>query len=63
MSKTQTVVRVGQAWATARLALLSGLLFLPCACLQLLNAWSSKRWRERNLHAGLPVLVSGIAFM
>ncbi|KAK9845264.1 hypothetical protein WJX81_001592 [Elliptochloris bilobata] len=52
-----------QAWATARLALLSGLLFLPCACFQLLNAWSSKRRRERNLHAGLPVLLSGIAFM
>jgi hypothetical protein len=52
-----------QAWGTARLALLSGLLFLPCAVLQLVNAWSAKRFRERNLHAGLPVALSGVAFM
>ncbi len=52
-----------QAWGTARLALLSGLLFLPCAVLQLANAWSAKRFRERNLHAGLPVALSGVAFM
>ena len=39
--------------------------FLPSLRLlcRIYIAWSSKRFRERNFHIGIPLLLSGIGFM
>jgi len=36
---------------------------VPVAVTMIAIAWSSKQRKERNLHGGIPVLVSGIAFL
>ena len=51
-----------QAWHTSKLALISCILWVPTAIVMLAVAYSSKQWRERNLHLGIPIITSGIAF-
>lgn len=29
----------------------------------ILIAWSSKKYKERHLHGGIPVFISGVAFL
>ena len=29
----------------------------------ILVAWSSKKYKERHLHGGIPVFISGVAFL
>ena len=52
-----------QAWYTAKLALISSLLYVPSAVFMQLVAWSSKRFRERNFHAAVPAVIGGIGYM
>ena len=53
----------GQAWHTTKLALISCVLYVPIAVGMIAIAYSSMKRKERNLHGGIPVLVSGVAFM
>ena len=52
-----------QALANAKIALLSTAVFAPAAAGMIGNAFLSKHFKERNFHGGVPVLVSGIAFL
>jgi hypothetical protein len=52
-----------QAWHTTKLALISCVLYVPIAVGMIAIAYSSMKRKERNLHGGIPVLVSGVAFM
>ena len=31
--------------------------------MMILVAWSSKKYKERHLHGGIPVFISGVAFL
>ena len=52
-----------QSWQTTKNALISCAVYVPVAVTMISIAWSSKRHKERNLHGGIPVLVSGVAFL
>jgi MFS family permease len=52
-----------QAWYTAKLALISSLLYVPSAVFMQLVAWSSKHFKERNFHAAVPAIIGGIGYM
>ena len=52
-----------QALANAKIALISTAVFAPAAAGMIGNAFLSKHFKERNFHGGVPVLVSGIAFL
>ena len=52
-----------QAWHTTKLALFSCVLYVPIAVGMIAIGYSSNKHKERNLHGGIPVLISGIAFM
>jgi hypothetical protein len=52
-----------QAWYSAKLALISAILYVSAAIIMSIVAWSSKRHHEKNFHTGIPLLCSGIAFM
>ncbi len=52
-----------QAWYSAKLALISAILYVSAAIVMTLIAWSSKRHHEKNLHTAIPLVCSGIAFM
>ena len=52
-----------QAWHTTKLALISCVLYVPIAVGMIAIGYSSNKRKERNLHGGIPVLISGIAFM
>lgn len=46
-----------------RVALISGILWVPVAVVMLLVGFSAKHFKERNLHSCIPTAVSGLAFM
>eukprot|EP00884_Botryococcus_braunii_P015965 jgi/Botrbrau1/3051/Bobra.0070s0046.1 len=52
-----------QAAYTAKIALVSALLFIPGASSMWIIGWSSGKFKERNLHGAIPLFMSGIAFM
>lgn len=52
-----------QTWHTTKLALISCALYVPVSIVMITMAWSSKKYKERHLHGGVPVLVSGVAFL
>ena len=52
-----------QTWHTTKLALISCALYVPVSIVMITMAWSSKKHKERHLHGGVPVLVSGVAFL
>ncbi|BDA49379.1 Putative tartrate transporter [Coccomyxa sp. Obi] len=52
-----------QAWYSAKLALISAILYVSAAIVMTLIAWSSKRHHEKNLHVAIPLVCSGIAFI
>ena len=52
-----------QAWHTSKLALLSGILYVPTALAMLGIGWSSTKRQERRWHCAVPLVISGIAFM
>ncbi|CAL8464256.1 g3791 [Coccomyxa elongata] len=52
-----------QAWYSAKLSLLSAILYVSAAIVMMLVAWSSKRHRGRNLHLAIPLVCSGVAFI
>ena len=52
-----------QAWHTSKLALLSGILYVPTALAMLGVGWSSMKRKERRWHCAVPLAISGVAFM
>ena len=52
-----------QALANAKIALLSVAVFAPAAAVMIGNSYLSKHFKERNFHGGVPVVISGIAFL
>ena len=52
-----------QSWQTTKNALISCAVYVPVAVTMISIAWSSKKHKERNLHGGIPVLISGVAFL
>ena len=52
-----------QSWVTTKNALISCAVYIPVAVTMISIAWSSKNRKERNLHGGIPVLISGVAFL
>jgi hypothetical protein len=52
-----------QTWHTTKLALISCALYVPVSVVMITMAWSSKKHRERHLHSGIPVFISGVAFL
>ena len=52
-----------QSWQTTKNALISCAVYVPVAVTMISIAWSSKKDKERNLHGGIPVLISGVAFL
>ncbi|CAL5224155.1 g6792 [Coccomyxa viridis] len=52
-----------QAWQTAKIALISTILWVPVGIGMILISYSTKVHNERNLHAGIPGLVAGICFL
>lgn len=52
-----------QALANAKIALLSVAVFAPAAAVMIGNSYMSKHFKERNFHGGVPVVISGIAFL
>ncbi|KAK9845271.1 hypothetical protein WJX81_001693 [Elliptochloris bilobata] len=51
------------SWNTTKNALISCAVYIPVAITMISIAWSSKNRKERNLHGGIPVLISGVAFL
>eukprot|EP00884_Botryococcus_braunii_P015354 jgi/Botrbrau1/2501/Bobra.0226s0057.1 len=47
----------------ARVALISAVLWIPVIIFMLLLAFTSKHFKERNLHCAVPLTVAGVAFM
>lgn len=47
----------------AKVALISSLLWVPVVIFMLLIAFSSKHFKERNLHCAIPLTVAGVAYM
>ena len=62
-SKSRAPAWVRQTWHTTKLALISCALYVPVSIVMITMAWSSKKYKERHLHGGVPVLVSGVAFL
>ena len=52
-----------QAWHSAKLALISAVVYVPSAVCMILVGYSAKRFRERNLHCTVPLLIGGVFFM
>eukprot|EP00884_Botryococcus_braunii_P015356 jgi/Botrbrau1/2503/Bobra.0226s0058.2 len=47
----------------AQVALISSILWVPVVIFMLLVAFSSKHFRERNLHCAIPLTIAGVAYM
>jgi hypothetical protein len=47
----------------AKVALISSLLWVPVVIFMLLVAYSSKHFKERNLHCAVPLTIAGVAYM
>ncbi|CAL5226986.1 g9873 [Coccomyxa viridis] len=52
-----------QALYSAKLALISAILYVIAAIAMTYIAWSSKKFNERNWHIGIPLILSGIGFI
>ncbi|BDA46973.1 Putative tartrate transporter [Coccomyxa sp. Obi] len=52
-----------QVWHTAKIALLSTILWVPVAVGMIYISWSAKHFKERNWHSCIPSLLAGVCFL
>lgn len=52
-----------QAWRSAKLALITSILYVPTALAMMGVGWSSRRFEERRWHCSVPLLIAAAAFM